>query len=57
MSELQRGINAAKNLINSKDHNSIMKNYGYSKAAPDQTDFDKGYQKTIKDWYYAEQRK
>ncbi len=46
----ERGEDAARQLIQESDHETIMRNYGYSKAAPDQTDFDAGFQRVIKDW-------
>lgn len=46
----ERGTKAAQDLIAGGDKENILKNYGYSRAAPDQTDFDLGYQRVIRDW-------
>jgi len=44
------GVAAATLLITTGDKTHILKNYGLSRGAPDQTPFDAGYQKTIRAW-------
>lgn len=48
--ERERGAEAARKLIQESDQGTVIRNYEYSLAAPDQTDFDSGYQQVIRDW-------
>lgn len=48
--EHARGFKAAEQLIAEGDSAVIFRNYGYSKANPEQDDFDRGYQRAIKAW-------
>lgn len=44
------GVTCALILIKENDKETIIRNYEHSRTAPDQDDFDKGYQFTIKEW-------
>jgi hypothetical protein len=48
--EYQRGVEAAELLIARGDKSEIQRNYGFSRDALDQTQFDAGYQHTIRNW-------
>lgn len=51
----EKGERAARDLIDRGDRDEILRNYGFSCAAPDQTYFDVGYQRVIRAWLRNQQ--